>query len=186
MGKMTFITGGARSGKSTFAEQLAKETKGIVTYIATAIPFDDGMKDRIKKHRQQRPAEWATIEKYRDFQDLKDHPDFIQADTILLDCLTVLITNQMMDFDADYDTISMAEFDDIENAIHDQIGVLLDVLEASDKEIIIVANELGLGLTPPYRLGSLFRDVAGRVNQRVAARADHVYFTVSGIPMKIK
>ena len=186
MSNKTFITGGARSGKSTYAEQLAKTSSGKVTYIATAIPFDDGMKDRIKKHRQQRPSEWATIECYRDFESLTEHPDFLSADTILLDCLTILITNQMMDFNVDYEQISMDEFNRIESEIQKQIDTLLKILEDSDKEIIIVANELGLGLVPPYRMGRMYRDIAGRVNQKVAAWADHVYFTVSGIPMKIK
>jgi adenosylcobinamide kinase/adenosylcobinamide-phosphate guanylyltransferase len=86
----------------------------------------------------------------------------------------------------DYDAISMEEFAEIEDSIHAQIDVLLNTLENSGKNIIIVANELGLGLVPAYRMGRFFRDIAGRVNQRVAARANHVYFTVSGIPMKIK
>lgn len=186
MGKLTFITGGARSGKSTFGEKLAKEHGGAVTYIATAVPFDDGMKDRIAHHRQQRPAEWPTIEQYRDFENLGDMEAFQSAEVILLDCLTVLITNNMMDFNVDYDTISMDEFSAIEKAIQEQVMTVVDICVASDKETIIVANEVGLGLVPAYRMGNFFRDIAGRVNQMVAAKADAVYFTVSGIPMKIK
>lgn len=186
MAALTFITGGARSGKSTFGEKLAADAGGKVTYIATAIPFDDGMKDRIAHHQERRPAEWATIERYRDFEVLADDPDFAAADVILLDCLTVLITNNMMDFDVDYDTVSMDEVAGIEAAVQKQVATALDICRDAGKETIVVANEVGLGLVPAYRMGNLFRDIAGRVNQMVAARADAVYFTVSGIPMKIK
>ena len=186
MGQLTFITGGARSGKSRYGEDRAKAAGGQVTYIATAIPFDEGMRDRIKHHRESRPAEWPTIEQYRDFENLSENPDFISADVILLDCLTVLTTNLMMDYDVDYDTVPIEKVWEIEKEILRQITVVLDVCKAYDKETIIVANEVGLGLVPAYKMGSYFRDIAGRVNQMVAARADEVYFTVSGIPMKIK
>ena len=186
MGHLTFITGGARSGKSRYGEDRAKADGGQVTYIATAIPFDEGMKDRIAHHRASRPAEWPTIEQYRDFENLPDNPDFISADVILLDCLTVLTTNLMMDYDVDYDTVPIEKVWEIEKEILRQITVVIDVCMAADKETIIVANEVGLGLVPAYKMGSYFRDIAGRVNQMVAARADEVYFTVSGIPMRVK
>lgn len=179
-----FITGGARSGKSTYGEERAKAAGGKVTYIATAVPFDDGMKDRIRRHQSQRPAEWATIEQYRNFESLGENPDFVAAEVILLDCLTVLITNNMMDFKVDYDEISMETFAKIEAAIQAQVTEALN--QCAHKYTIVVANEVGLGLVPPYRMGNFFRDIAGRVNQMVAARADEVYFTVSGIPMQIK
>lgn len=186
MGKLTFITGGARSGKSQYGENLAKENGGKVTYIATAIPFDEGMRDRIKHHQQSRPAEWATIEQYRDFENLRENPAFIEADVILLDCLTVLTTNLMLDADMDFDMVPIEDVWVVEKEILRQITTVLDICKESDKEMIVVANEVGLGLVPAYKMGSYFRDIAGRVNQMVAARADAVYFTVSGIPMKIK
>ena len=184
MGHLTLITGGARSGKSTFGEKLAMDAGGKVAYIATAVAFDDGMKDRIKHHRERRPAEWTTIERYRDFDKLPEDPGFPDADTVLLDCLTVLITNQMMDTGMDFDTVPAETVWDIEADIARDIMTALDLM--ADKRVIIVANEVGLGLVPAYRMGSFFRDIAGRINQRVAERADDFYFCVSGVPMKVK
>lgn len=186
MGKLTFITGGARSGKSRYGEELAKAAGGKVTYIATAIPFDEGMRDRIKHHQESRPAEWTTIEQYRDFENLTENPAFIGADVILLDCLTVLTTNLMMDAAEDYDSIPIEQVWKIEKMILAQITTVLDICRDAGKTLIVVANEVGLGLVPAYKMGSYFRDIAGRVNQMVAARADQVYFTVSGIPMQLK
>lgn len=186
MNKGVMILGGARSGKSTYAEALANSHTDQVLYIATAIPFDDGMRDRIKKHKKNRPQQWKTVEKYRGFEGIGESDEFIGADVILLDCITVMITNLMMDERCDYDQISHEELDCIESRIVDQIDVLLEVLEASGKKYILVSNEVGLGLVPPYRLGNYFRDIAGRINQRISGVVGDVYFVVSGIPMKIK
>ena len=184
MGYSIFITGGARSGKSTYAENLAKESLKPVVYIATAIAFDDGMKDRIAKHQDQRPDNWETIEQYKDFGTLADHPSFKKADIVLFDCLTVMTTNNMLDFQVDYDTCTMDTVSEVEESIKCEVERLLDVCK--DKTLILVSNEVGLGLVPSFKLGSYFRDIAGRMNQLVASRADKVYFTVSGIPMKLK
>ena len=124
-----------------------------------------------------------TVMPYKS-QNMAGDPAFTGARTVLLDCLTVLITNQMMDTGLDFDTVPASAVWDLEEAIAAQITTCLDL--CADKETIVVANELGLGLVPAYRMGSFFRDIAGRINQMVAARADDVYFCVSGIPMKIK
>lgn len=184
MGYLIFVTGGARSGKSTFAEKLAKEELTSVVYIATAIPFDDGMKDRIARHQEQRPALWETIEQYKNFETMKEDPAFKKAEIVLFDCLTVMVTNNMLDFPVDYDTCSMEKVSEVEEAIKIEVETLLDVCK--EKTLIVVSNEVGLGLVPAYKLGSYFRDIAGRMNQLVASRADEAYFTVSGIPMKLK
>jgi adenosylcobinamide kinase/adenosylcobinamide-phosphate guanylyltransferase len=181
---LVFITGGARSGKSSYAEHLAKQLSRPVVYIATAIAFDDGMKDRIAKHQAQRPDHWETIEQYKNFENLKDNLVFQNSDVVLFDCLTVMTTNNMLDFQVDYDTCTMETVSEIEAAIKTEVEKLLDACE--DKTLILVSNEVGLGLVPSYKLGSYFRDIAGRMNQLVASRADEVYFTVSGIPMKLK
>ncbi len=186
MNNGVMILGGARSGKSTFAESLAKSLSGQVLYIATAIPFDDGMRDRIKKHQENRPHHWKTVEKYRDFEGIGDLNEFIKADVILLDCITIMITNLMMDEACDYDQITHEELDYIESMIVGQIDVLLEQFRASGKKYILVSNEVGLGLVPPYKLGNYFRDIAGRINQRIAGTIDEVYFVVSGIQVKIK
>lgn len=184
MGYLVFITGGARSGKSTYAEKLAMQSSKPVVYIATAIAFDEGMKDRIARHKEQRPRNWETIEQYKSFESMKEEPAFKKAEVVLFDCLTVMATNNMLDFSVDYDTCSMAQVAEIEELIKIEVETLLDVCK--DKTLIVVSNEVGLGLVPPYKLGSYFRDIAGRMNQLVASCADEAYFTVSGIPMKLK
>lgn len=184
MGYLIFVTGGARSGKSTYAEKLAKQSSKSVVYIATAIAFDDGMKDRIAKHQEQRPVLWETIEQYKNFETMKEDLAFKKAEIVLFDCLTVMVTNNMLDFPVDYDTCSMEKVSEIEEAIKIEVETLLDVCK--DKMLILVSNEVGLGLVPAYKLGSYFRDIAGRMNQLVASRADEAYLTVSGIPLKLK
>lgn len=184
MDRMIFITGGARSGKSTYAEERAKELGRETVYIATGIAFDEGMKARIAHHRAQRPDEWQTIERYREFEKLADEPAFQTAEVVLLDCMTVLITNLMLDEDLDYDNCTMDEVEAVEKHIHEQLQTMLRMM--TGKTLILVANEVGLGLVPSYKLGSYFRDIAGRMNQYMAREADEVYFTVSGIPMHIK
>ena len=184
MGKLIFVTGGARSGKSSFAEEQVKIFDEKTAYIATAIAFDDGMKDRIKKHQAQRPAKWQTIEAYHDFEKVKNDPAFIEAQVILFDCLTVMVTNNMLDQQVDYDICSMETVGQIEELIKIEVETLLDVCK--DKTLVMVTNEVGMGLVPAYKLGSYFRDIAGRMNQLVASRADEVYLCVSGIPVKIK
>ncbi|WP_069649963.1 bifunctional adenosylcobinamide kinase/adenosylcobinamide-phosphate guanylyltransferase [Caloranaerobacter ferrireducens] len=186
MKNLILITGGARSGKSTLAEKLAKELGKNVVYIATAIPFDEGMIDRIEKHKNSRPKEWVTIERYRDFNELINNKDFIKADTILLDCITLMITNLLLESGLDFDRCSMFDVEKVEKNIIDEIEKLLFIVEKSNKRLIIVTNEVGMGVVPTFRLGNIFRDIAGRVNQYLARRAQDVYLTVSGIPIKIK
>lgn len=183
---ITLVTGGARSGKSTYAERLARESNKKVTYIATAIPFDDGMKDRIKKHKASRPSYWSTIERYKEFSNIKAMTEFQEADLLLLDCMTVLVSNLLLDSGLDFDNCSMAQIDSLEEGIFKEVNELIDILRSYDKSIIIVTNELGMGIVPAYRMGRIFRDIAGRVNQYIASIADDVFLTVSGIPLKIK
>ena len=184
MGRITFITGGARSGKSTYAERIAKESNKQIAYIATSIPFDDGMKSRIKKHRAQRPKEWATIEKYRNFNQVVELQDYQEADILLVDCVTVMINNLMFYSGLDFDTCEVEEVDVLEKEIIEEVKKLLDL--SHEKDMIIVTNELGMGLVPAYKMGSYYRDIVGRINQYIASRADDVYFIVSGLQMKIK
>ena len=179
------VTGGARSGKSRFAESLAKEKKKV-TYIATALPIDDAMKDRIIHHQQSRPHEWETLEQDRDFSSITKLSFWAQTDLFLLDCITILVTNHMVDAGIDYDACSMEEINHLEERIMDELKILIDLIRESDKDLVIVTNEVGMGLVPAYRMGNYFRDIAGRVNQYLARCADEVYFCVSGIPMQIK
>ncbi len=190
---LTLITGGARSGKSTFAEKLAKEyalkagkdgQEADVLYIATAIPYDDEMKDRIRKHQEQRPAHWRTVEAY---QGLDQVAMDAKECVILLDCITVMVTNLLFAGGLDEDKPDRLQVEKIEAGIVSEIDKMLKVIaQNKDCEVILVTNELGLGLVPAYPLGRIFRDIAGRVNQRLAAASDQVYFVISGIPTMIK
>lgn len=184
MGRITFITGGARSGKSTYAEKIAKESNKKIAYIATSIPFDDGMKSRIKKHKEQRPKEWATIEKYSNFNEVIDLEDYQEADMLLVDCVTVMINNLMFYSGLDFDTCEVEEVDKLEKSIIEEVKKLVNL--SAEKDMIIVTNEVGLGLVPAYKMGSYYRDIVGRINQYIASRADEVYLVVSGLQVKIK
>ena len=184
MGKIIFVTGGARSGKSTFAEKLGRDNYKEVTYLATAIAFDKSMEHRIDKHKAQRPDHWNLIEAYKDFDEIRLTPEYERAKLILVDCMTILISNHMIYSGIDFDTCMPEEVDELEGKIKEHVKCLLDC--SRDKDMIIVSNEIGMGLVPPYRMGAYFRDIAGRMNQYIASQANEVYFVVSGIEMKIK
>jgi len=183
---MIYVTGGARSGKSQLAEEKVTALGETIAYIATAIPFDDGMKDRIKKHQMSRPETWLTIEMYKQFQSLRDLPAYHNADALIFDCITVMITNLMMDAGVDFDALKMDEVNAIEKHITDEVKILLKTVNEDQKHLVIVSNEVGMGLVPAYKMGSYFRDFQGRINQLLANEADEVYFAVSGLPMKLK
>jgi adenosylcobinamide kinase/adenosylcobinamide-phosphate guanylyltransferase len=186
MGRIVLVTGGSRSGKSKFAEQMAKAEGNNVLYIATAIPIDDEMKHRIKMHRNQRPKEWVTLEAYKDL-DTAVKPIIYGKDAVLLDCVTVMITNLMFDNgEPDWDFIKQEEITRIEDNLREQFNKLINLAGDSDVPFFLVTNELGMGLVPEYPLGRIYRDIAGRINQNLAAAAEQVYLCVSGIPVKIK
>lgn len=185
MGHLVVVTGGARSGKSSFAEVLAKDYKCDVIYIATSIPFDDEMKIRIKKHIEQRPKDWKTIEAYRDIDEhLAQEKN--SSSVFLLDCITIMITNIMLETPIDWDSASDKEIDYVENEVKIQIEKVLKAAKEIDSTFILVTNEIGMGIVPENKLSRIFRDIAGRMNQILAKSADEVYLCVSGIPMKIK
>lgn len=182
---MIFITGGARSGKSGFAEQLAAGMAGgggaapDVIYIATARPGDGEMQARIAEHRRRRPAGWETVEAFSGL------PDMVAAAlaggaTVLVDCLTVYISNLLLTGGLDAGS-----------GLGHQVDAEIDRLIGScgnghGSGLIIVSNEVGMGIVPENGLARAFRDIAGRANQRLAAAADAAYLCVSGIPVKLK
>ena len=185
MGKLILVTGGARSGKSTFAEETVKKLGDKVLYIATAVPFDEEMKLRIKKHQEQRPSNWETLEAYKDFDSrLKNRLE--DKNVIMLDCITVMVTNLMFEDCLDWDKINGDEIEKIEELIKKEIGKLLTIIQEVQIPFVLVTNEIGMGVVPEYPAGRVFRDVAGRANQILAKAADEVYLCVSGIPVKIK
>ena len=180
------ITGGARSGKSRHAEELCKNMGGKVCYIATAKAIDADMEDRIKKHKASRPEEWKTLERYDGFDTLAKNETFLSCDTFLLDCITIMITNIMFDQNVDYDTCTADILDEVEENVRKEIEELLRIMKLYSKNLVLVTNEVGMGLVPPYRLGSIFRDIAGRMNQYIAQEADQAYLVVCGLPQKLK
>lgn len=181
---LILVTGGARSGKSSYAERRARQTGGRVGYIATAVVTDADMADRIARHKASRPAEWETFERYSEFAELVRSKRFAQCDTLLLDCLTTLTTNHMMDSGLDFDTCALGAVQTLEEKITTDVDALLAAAEG--KRLIMVTNEVGQGVVPAFRMGSLFRDIAGRLNMHVAARADEVTCMISGLPLRLK
>lgn len=180
--KLTLILGGARSGKSTFAEGLASRSGEEVMYIATAQALDDEMSQRIAAHQQKRPQSWQTLEIPLNVgQRLLDNPP--QADVIVLDCLTLLVSNALLTAAPDVDQPD-------ERAAQAQVTAEIEALEAAIQSIpaawIVVSNEVGMGLVPPYPLGRIYRDLLGWANQRLARLAGRVIFMLAGLPMRLK
>lgn len=185
---MILVTGGASSGKSQFAERLVQalleERLGRVLYIATSQAFDSEMATRIERHKQSRPDYWHTYETHRDIGELikrKGH----DYSVVLLECVTTLLSNLLFDETGDLPPEQM-DFAALEVLLNQQIEQLIAACQHSECDIVIVTNELGLGIVPENRLARHFREIAGKINQRLAQAADEVHFVVSGIDMKIK
>lgn len=180
-----YITGGAKSGKSKFAEKLAMKKKKRI-YLATSIPFDIEMKNRVQRHKMQRGENWDTIEAYKNLDIILEKASS-DKEVILLDCLTNMITNIMIiDRDVDWENISDITLEDIEKEVLDEVKKIIKFSKKFPGDIIIVSNEVGMGLVPEYPLGRYFRDIAGAMNQIIAEESEEAYLVISGIPMKIK
>lgn len=169
MAQVTFILGGARSGKSAYAEQLAGQCAAPKLYIATAEPHDAEMAERIEDHRRRRGPGWDTLEIPVALPETLLLPDY-SGHIILVDCLTLWLSNLML------------HHHDIQRHTHDLIESLL----RSPAQILLVSNEVGLGIVPDNALARQFRDAAGMLHQRVAAATDRVVWMVAGIPTLIK
>lgn len=184
MSKVIMVTGGSRSGKSVLAEQKAVEFgKRSVLYMATAIPVDDDMKERIRIHQERRDPEWGTYEGYRGLGDVVRETE---KNTILLDCVTVLITNIVFEEERDFDTISKEEIADLEADVMRELGNIIKGARDGNKTLIMVTNELGMSMVSSYRLGRIFTDMAGKANQLIASLSDEVYVSISGCPLRLK
>jgi adenosylcobinamide kinase/adenosylcobinamide-phosphate guanylyltransferase len=170
--KIYFITGGARSGKSAFAEKLAGGLTGQRAYLATAQALDPEMAARIEKHRRDRGAAWDTFEEPLAAAELLRKLSG-RYDVVLLDCLTLWLSNVMAHTEGD-------------GAVSSRADELVAAIRSFGGACIVVSNEVGLGIVPDNPLARKFRDFAGMLNQNVARAADEVYFTAAGIPMKIK
>ena len=184
MSKVIMVTGGSRSGKSVIAEQKAKEYgKRSVLYLATAIPIDEDMKARIRLHQERRDSEWGTYEGYRDLGEVVKSTE---KNTILLDCVTVMITNILCEEDRDFDKLSASDIEKLESEIIKELSNLVKAIRDEDKTLIIVSNEVGMSVVPSYRLGRIFSDISGKANQVLASLSDEVYVAISGLPLRLK
>jgi adenosylcobinamide kinase/adenosylcobinamide-phosphate guanylyltransferase len=177
MSQIIFITGGARSGKSSFAEQTAHTFGAPLCYLATAQPLDDEMGRRIGKHQQRRGDAWHTVEEPLQLaQALLENDGTFNV--ILIDCLTLWLSNLLM----------LHEYlgAKTEERILEDVRHLAETLRGMKTPTIIVSNEVGMGIVPENRLARIFRDIAGQANQSVAAAADEAWLVASGIPLKLK
>lgn len=173
MGQLIFVTGGARSGKSSFAERLAAQAGEDVTYIATAQAFDEEMADRIARHRADRPSAWHTLEEPVKVVDAVQQA---QTPVILLDCLSVWVNNLM--YHDWTDTQILAATDELVQAAQKR--------GTANSRVIVVTNEVGFGIVPENALARRYRDVLGWVNQRAAAASEGAYLLVSGLEVRLK
>lgn len=170
---VSFIFGGARSGKSLFAEQLAVQisdsTDAAKIYIATATAGDAEMTDRIAKHKDRRGNDWALVEEPLALAEaLKSHAAYNRV--LLIDCITLWLTNILL---ADRDITA-------------EIATLVETLQIMDGHLILVSNEVGLGIVPDTALGRRFQDFSGQANREIAAVADYVAFVAAGLPLTLK
>ncbi|AZO95913.1 bifunctional adenosylcobinamide kinase/adenosylcobinamide-phosphate guanylyltransferase [Halocella sp. SP3-1] len=178
VGVITLVLGGARSGKSTFAEKIAyQKGRDMVSYLATAEAVDQEMSKRIKKHQESRPKTWQTIEEAYKLQDV--FLSFPPGQVVLLDCLTIYISNILLKGN---DNPSCHE----EAIIVEELEGVINITREKNIDLIIVSNELGSGVVPVSKLGREFRDIAGRINQLIASEADEVYLCIAGLPVEIK
>ncbi len=169
LNRTTLILGGARSGKSAYAEKLALKAHLHPVYIATAQAHDDEMRTRIAEHQNRRANTWTTIEEPLDLcKALRDHA--APTNVILVDCLTLWLSNLMM----------------AEKNIDDETSKLVSLMREPAGSVILVSNEVGMGLVPETALGRDFRDHQGRLNQRIADAADSVEFIAAGYPLTLK
>jgi adenosylcobinamide kinase / adenosylcobinamide-phosphate guanylyltransferase len=179
--QLTLILGGARSGKSGFAERLARERGGSVLVVATATAGDAEMARRIAAHRAARPAAWRTLEAPVAVAERLAAAE--PADTIVLDCLTLLVSNLLLAHEAAGAVAGEAA---VQARVEAELDQLWAGFAAGEATWLVVSNEVGLGLVPPYPLGRRYRDLLGLANQRLAARADRVYLMVAGLPLALK
>lgn len=181
--QIILCSGGARSGKSEFAERLALSTEGRKAYVATGQAFDEEMVDRIKKHQERRGDIWTNFEVplylAKEWQNISQ-----STDVILIDCLTMFTTNHMM---AHGSIQGQQDANDLEETVLSELESLLNLIASSDgKTVIFVTNEIGLGIVPDNKLARYFRDIAGRVNRTVATVANKLYLTISGVTIELK
>lgn len=180
MNKIVLILGGARSGKSRYAEKLATETGLPVTYIATAQVYDEAFKQRVAMHQQSRPAHWKTVETYHYLANtLREEAN--HQTCIVVDCLTLWLAQCICP-----ECAPLEHVNDTERFWQDARQSFLDALPQLNGTIILVSNEVGMGIVPLGAINRQFQDEQGRLNQMLAQLADEVVFVAAGLPLQLK
>lgn len=186
--RLMLILGGARSGKSSYAESLALRLarERPIVYVATAEAGDDEMRARIADHQASRPATWTTIEApLNPAAAIAGSPAATTAGVVLLDCVTLWVSNVLLSIEQDATTERTAERAAAVR-VGSEMDALLDLYHAAPWSLVLVTNEVGMGLVPPYPLGRIYRDLLGRVNARLAVEADAVALLVAGLAVELK
>lgn len=181
------VLGGARSGKSAFAQRLAMQHEGRTLFVATGQAQDQEMASRIEQHRKDRPKGWRTLE--LDCGVGRELPSNLTGvDVVIIDCITLLVSNVLMRLvgESDVEAALEAEGQEAERQVRSEIEGLLRCIEEHTACFIVVSNEVGLGLVPDNRLGRVYRDLLGKANQMLAGAAREVYFLIAGLPMQVK
>lgn len=182
--RISLILGGARSGKSSYAEALASRLGERILYVATAEALDDEMKARVAIHRASRPVEWHTLEAPLNVgAALTTWTASTQIDVILLDCLTLLVSNVILSAGPD---VPEPDVDTAWAAVTQELDCLLAAQRRSGGHLIVVSNEVGWGVVPTHSLGRIYRDCLGRANQALARVADRAILMVAGLPVDLK
>ena len=181
--KNILIIGGARSGKSRFAQELALKLGEPVLFVATAVAGDEEMRHRIEEHQKERSAAWSTLEVTTHVGSQIEHK-IGGAQVVIIDCITLLVNNIFNQ----YGNQTGKQINDslIEQQLDAEISELVECMDHLDARLIMVTNEVGTGLVPANRVGRLYRDLLGRANQILARHADEVYLMVAGLPVPIK
>lgn len=183
MKKIILLLGGARSGKSHYAQEYARKNAAQVLFVATATAGDEDMRLRIERHKQDRPAGWRMLEAATNV-GIQIEANAGDAQLVVIDCITMLINNIFCRFDENqFGTISEAV---LEKDVVAEIKQLQNSMEKVNASFLIISNEVGLGLVPENRMGRLYRDFLGRVNQMLAQQSDEVYLIAAGIAVRIK
>ncbi len=180
MARIILVTGGARSGKSTFAESFYQTAQGVV-YIATTRIEDEDMAERVRRHQASRPREWRTVEATSHLRQIVSNERHY-----LLDCITMLASHIMFSLTGDAETISSALQARVEERVWTELRSLIQGIKHHDAMLVMVTNEVGYSIVPVNQVARVYRDIIGRLNQRVASLCDEVYLVVCGIPLKVK
>lgn len=191
--KIYFLIGGARSGKSSFGEELAASIPGRVAYFATAIITDREMEKRVRTHQGRRPDGWKTFEirdpvgKIEDIEKIIGSIISEKFDTVLIDCITNLIFQIIDRYKIDdIEILTNEEEERIEKEVMAFFKAFIEILKKSNLNIIAISNELGMGIVPAFPLGRIFRDLMGAVNKDMAQASDEAYFFVAGLKQRLK